>query len=74
MVTETTLIETKLYPPRRRADLLRRTRLLEFMHEHIDNKLLLLCAPAGYGKTTLLVDFIHDLDIPVCWLSLDETE
>jgi LuxR family maltose regulon positive regulatory protein len=74
MLEETMLIETKLYPPRRRPDLLGRPRLLEFMHEHITNKLLLLCAPAGYGKTTLLVDFIHDLDIPVCWLSLDESD
>jgi LuxR family maltose regulon positive regulatory protein len=74
MADETTLIETKLYPPRRRADLLRRTRLLEFMHTHIADKLLLLCAPAGYGKTTLLVDYIHDLGIPVCWLSLDESD
>jgi ATP/maltotriose-dependent transcriptional regulator MalT/two-component SAPR family response regulator len=74
MAAETMLIETKLYPPRRRPDVLRRSRLLEFMHEHIANKLLLLCAPAGYGKTTLLVDFIHDLDIPVCWLSLDESD
>ncbi len=68
------LIETKLHPPRRHPDLLRRSRLLEFMHAHIADKLLLLCAPAGYGKTTLLVDFIHDLDIPVCWLSLDESD
>lgn len=74
MAEKTMLIETKLYPPRRRSDLLRRSRLLEFMHEHIANKLLLLCAPAGYGKTTLLVDFIHDLDVPVCWLSLDESD
>jgi LuxR family maltose regulon positive regulatory protein len=72
MAVETLLIETKLYPPRRRADLLVRSRLLEFLHEHIADKLLLLVAPAGYGKTTLLVDYIHDLDIPVCWLSLDE--
>lgn len=72
MAHETMLIETKLYPPRRRPDLLVRSRLLEFMHEHITDKLLLLCAPAGYGKTTLLVDYIHDLDVPVCWLSLDE--
>jgi LuxR family maltose regulon positive regulatory protein len=74
MAVETTLIETKLYPPRRRADLLVRSRLLEFLHAHIANKLLLLCAPAGYGKTTLLVDYIHDLDVPVCWLSLDESD
>jgi LuxR family maltose regulon positive regulatory protein len=74
MAVETLLIETKLYPPRRRADLLVRSRLLEFLHEHITNKLLLLVAPAGYGKTTLLVDYIHDLDIPVCWFSLDESD
>jgi ATP/maltotriose-dependent transcriptional regulator MalT/DNA-binding SARP family transcriptional activator len=74
MAGETLLIETKLYPPRRRADLLQRTRLLEFLHTHITDKLLLLSAPAGYGKTTLLVDYISDLDIPVCWLSLDESD
>ena len=74
MAAETTLIETKLYPPRRRSDLLVRSRLIEFMHEHIENKLLLLCAPAGYGKTTLLVDYIHDFDVRVCWLSLDESD
>ncbi len=74
MADETMLIETKLFPPRRRSDLLVRSRLLEFMHEQIANKLLLLCAPAGYGKTTLLVDYIHDLDVPVCWVSLDESD
>ena len=74
MTPETALTETKLYPPRRRSDLLVRSRLIEFIHEHIENKLLLLCAPAGYGKTTLLVDYIHDLDVPVCWLSLDESD
>lgn len=74
MVEKASLIETKLYPPRRRADLLGRPRLLEFLHEHIASKLLLLSAPAGYGKTTLLVDYIQDLDIPVCWLSLDESD
>jgi LuxR family maltose regulon positive regulatory protein len=56
MAAETVLMETKLFPPRRRSDLLVRSRLIEFIHEHIENKLLLLCAPAGYGKTTLLVD------------------
>jgi ATP/maltotriose-dependent transcriptional regulator MalT/DNA-binding SARP family transcriptional activator len=73
-MSQATLIETKLFPPRRRPDVLARSRLLEFLHEHITNKLLLICAPAGYGKTTLLVDYTHDLDIPVCWLSLDESD
>src|SRR5579859_8245911 len=37
-------------------------------------KLLLLCAPAGYSKTTLLVDFAQHTDIPCCWYFLDRTD
>ncbi len=65
------LIVTKYLIPGRRADLLRRPRLLDFMHEHVDRKLVLVSAPAGYGKTSLLIEFAHDTDLPVCWYSLD---
>ncbi|MBA2394393.1 MAG: tetratricopeptide repeat protein [Ktedonobacteraceae bacterium] len=34
-------------------------------------KLVLLCAPAGYGKTTLLADFARNTTIPCCWYFLD---
>ncbi len=68
------LIVTKCLIPGRRADLLRRPRLIEFLHEHIDRKLVLVCAPAGYGKTSLLIEFAHDVDLPVCWYSLDKTD
>jgi LuxR family transcriptional regulator, maltose regulon positive regulatory protein len=34
-------------------------------------KLVLLCAPAGYGKTTLLADFARHTSIPCCWYFLD---
>lgn len=34
-------------------------------------KLVLICAPAGYGKTTLLVDFVQSSSIPSCWYFLD---
>ncbi|HEY7419448.1 MAG TPA: hypothetical protein VH593_29975, partial [Ktedonobacteraceae bacterium] len=37
-------------------------------------KLVLLCAPAGYGKTTLLADFAHTTQIPSCWYFLDHTD
>jgi ATP/maltotriose-dependent transcriptional regulator MalT len=65
------LIVTKIRVPRRRHDLLPRRRLLTFFHSHLDRKLLLISAPAGYGKTTLLSDFAHDADLPVCWYTLD---
>ncbi len=64
------LISTKIAIPRKRGDVLRRTRLVDAIHNAIDRQLFLVVAPAGYGKTTLLVDFASDSDIPVCWYSL----
>jgi LuxR family maltose regulon positive regulatory protein len=67
------LIVTQILTPKKRADLLRRPRLVDFIHEHIDRKLTMVSASAGYGKTSLLVDYVHDTDLPVCWLSLVES-
>jgi LuxR family maltose regulon positive regulatory protein len=65
------LIVTKIRVPRRRTDVLPRPRLTDFLHAHLDRRVILLSAPAGYGKTTLLTDFAHDTDLPVCWYTLD---
>ena len=44
------------------------------MHDHIHLRVQVLSATAGYGKTTLLADFAGDLEIPVCWYSLDSAD
>ncbi len=73
------LIKTKLSAPQLRAGLVARPQLLLQLKESAGKPFLLICAPAGYGKTTLLINWIADLkrspDIgssTFCWLSLGE--
>lgn len=68
------ITRTKLIVPRRREDMLSRPRLLGVLEESIDNRLLIVAAPAGYGKTSLLVDFVNQTLQPVCWLALDDLD
>jgi LuxR family transcriptional regulator, maltose regulon positive regulatory protein len=66
------IIPTKLTIPKRTSGVIHRLRLIDYLNEHLGRKLLLVTAPAGYGKTTLLVDFANDSEFPVCWYTLDE--
>lgn len=68
------ITRTKIVVPRRRAELLSRPRLLELMDRLSDYKLVIVTAPAGYGKTSLLIDYAHHTEMPVCWLSLDSSD
>ena len=65
------LLATKLHVPRPRPDLVPRPRLAERLDEGLARGLILVCAPAGYGKTVLLADWARRGQLPVAWLSLD---
>ena len=65
------LLATKLHMPRPRPDLVPRPRLAERLDEGLAHGLMLVCAPAGYGKTVLLADWARRGPQPVAWLSLD---
>ncbi len=65
------LLTTKLYIPPTRNKLVQRNRLLELLDTCLDCKLVLISAPAGFGKTTLLSQWIANKVRPVGWLTLD---
>src|SRR3990172_7760586 len=65
---------SKFVIPPRPPDLLRRSRLIDFLHENIHRKLVILAAAAGYGKSTLAIEFAHDTDYAVAWCRLDEID
>ena len=65
-------IQTKLFIPPLRSKLVQRKRLIEKLNRGANRKLTLISAPAGFGKTTLLSEWISDSEIPVAWISLDK--
>jgi LuxR family transcriptional regulator, maltose regulon positive regulatory protein len=68
------LLSTKLYIPPSRANVIARSRLTEKLLSGVGHpgSFTLLSGPAGFGKTTLLSEFVAQLGRPVAWVSLDE--
>jgi LuxR family transcriptional regulator, maltose regulon positive regulatory protein len=71
------LLETKLHVPRRRRGLVARPRLIERLSLQAEPTLTLVSAPAGFGKTTLLTEWLAAVSADgrsVAWLSLDKSD
>jgi LuxR family maltose regulon positive regulatory protein len=65
------MLLTKLHIPPAGNNVVHRSELFEKLKSGLSKKLILVSAPAGYGKTTLLSDWISQNKIPAAWLSLD---
>jgi LuxR family maltose regulon positive regulatory protein len=66
------ILATKLYIPPPRTKVVPRPCLVERLNEGLQRRLTLISAPAGFGKTTLVSEWIVSYGRPVAWLSLDE--
>jgi LuxR family maltose regulon positive regulatory protein len=68
------LLQTKFHIPRRRIDTLVRSKLVDHLKSGLGKSLILLSAPAGYGKTTLLSQFAFESPGLVAWYQLDNDD
>jgi len=67
----TTLLTTKLRMPPLRSDIVHRAQLVSSVNSKLNSRFVLVSAPAGYGKTTLLVEFLTEYKYQAAWLTLD---
>jgi LuxR family maltose regulon positive regulatory protein len=80
----TSILTTKLFIPPIRSKYVPRSRLIKRLNENLDCKLTLISAPAGFGKTTLLSEWVeylrlnasneNQIEKRIAWLSLDERD
>ncbi|MEE4310377.1 MAG: LuxR C-terminal-related transcriptional regulator [candidate division KSB1 bacterium] len=68
------LLKTKLSQPVIRSTILTRTRLFENLDAGLCGRLVLISAPAGYGKTTLLCDWLRTRKPSAAWVSLEKED
>jgi len=70
----THILTTKLFIPSPRPSLVPRPRLVSLLNRGLNQKLILISAPAGFGKTTLLSEWSYQGDLSFCWFSIDEQD
>lgn len=68
------MLLTKLHIPRAGNNTVHRSELFEKLNNGLSRKLILISAPAGYGKTTVVSDWIEQNKIPTAWFSIDKAD
>ncbi len=68
------LLTTKLLIPATRADIVTRQHLIDLLEQSFSHKITIVSAPAGFGKTTLIGDWINQQRVSAVWLTLDELD
>jgi len=71
---ELPVLKTKLHVPPLRPELVRRARLIGLLQAGVHSKLTLVSAPAGFGKTTLIGEWVSRCNRPTAWLSLEDND
>ncbi len=68
------ILPSKLYIPPFKKEFVSRARLLKQLNAGLARKLTLVSAPAGYGKSTTISEWVGQAGKPVAWLSLDKSD
>jgi LuxR family transcriptional regulator, maltose regulon positive regulatory protein len=68
------ILPTKLNRPPLRTDIIVRPDLISKLNEGLNKRLILISAPAGFGKTTLVNSWLAEQKMPATWLSLDKAD
>lgn len=68
------VLQTKLFKPAKRPLYLARNRLINKLNNGLECKFTLVSAPAGFGKSAMLSDWINSIHYPSAWLSLDKED
>ena len=63
------LLRTKLHRPRLPHDLVMRPRLVDWLDQGLNHPLTLVCAAAGFGKTTLVSNWLEGMEVPAFCLA-----